>query len=104
VQRQGQDGVGGEELSFPFDCYLPDIQSRAHTNSWLCVHSCGGQTSRLTTPIKAIGKGAYGVVCSAKLKDKEKVAIKKIGASRTERNGAGGRSQDQVHACIPQAK
>jgi serine/threonine protein kinase len=56
------------------------------------------------TPIKAIGKGAYGVVCSAKLKDKEKVAIKKIGASRTERNGAGGRSQDQVHACIPQAK
>uniref|UniRef100_A0A7S3R9T4 Mitogen-activated protein kinase n=1 Tax=Dunaliella tertiolecta TaxID=3047 RepID=A0A7S3R9T4_DUNTE len=31
------------------------------------------------TPIKAIGKGAYGVVCSAKLKDKEKVAIKKIG-------------------------
>ncbi len=31
------------------------------------------------TPIKAIGKGAYGVVCSAKLKDKDKVAIKKIG-------------------------
>jgi len=52
VQRQGQDGVGGEELSFPFDCYLPDIQSRAHTNSWLCVHSCGGQTSRLTRPTR----------------------------------------------------
>jgi serine/threonine protein kinase len=30
-------------------------------------------------PIKAIGKGAYGVVCSAKNKDtNEKVAIKKI--------------------------
>lgn len=32
------------------------------------------------TPIKAIGKGAYGVVCSAKnLQTGEKVAIKKIG-------------------------
>mmetsp|Transcript_27218 Transcript_27218/g.69933 ORF Transcript_27218/g.69933 Transcript_27218/m.69933 type:complete len:366 (-) Transcript_27218:67-1164(-) len=32
------------------------------------------------TPIKAIGKGAYGVVCSAKTGDSsEKVAIKKIG-------------------------
>uniref|UniRef100_A0A7S0YYC0 Mitogen-activated protein kinase n=1 Tax=Polytomella parva TaxID=51329 RepID=A0A7S0YYC0_9CHLO len=32
------------------------------------------------TPIKAIGKGAYGVVCSAKhLPTNEKVAIKKIG-------------------------
>lgn len=32
------------------------------------------------TPIKAIGKGAYGVVCSAKnAQTAEKVAIKKIG-------------------------
>eukprot|EP00199_Chlamydomonas_sp_CCMP681_P001746 CAMPEP_0119107322 /NCGR_PEP_ID=MMETSP1180-20130426/9639_1 /TAXON_ID=3052 ORGANISM="Chlamydomonas cf sp, Strain CCMP681" /NCGR_SAMPLE_ID=MMETSP1180 /ASSEMBLY_ACC=CAM_ASM_000741 /LENGTH=374 /DNA_ID=CAMNT_0007092793 /DNA_START=104 /DNA_END=1225 /DNA_ORIENTATION=- len=30
-------------------------------------------------PIKAIGKGAYGVVCSAKLPNGDKVAIKKIG-------------------------
>jgi hypothetical protein len=30
-------------------------------------------------PIKAIGKGAYGVVCSAKTPNGEKVAIKKIG-------------------------
>lgn len=32
------------------------------------------------TPIKAIGKGAYGVVCSAKVAPSgDKVAIKKIG-------------------------
>lgn len=29
-------------------------------------------------PIKAIGKGAYGVVCSAKLPNGDKVAIKRI--------------------------
>lgn len=61
------------------------------------------------TPIKAIGKGAYGVVCSAKHKD-DKVAIKKIGArgggagwmqghGTGERGHAHARMQLALQAC-----
>eukprot|EP00983_Pelagomonas_calceolata_P034799 1090322-Pelagomonas_calceolata.AAC.3 len=51
------------------------------------------------TPIKAIGKGAYGVVCSAKLKDKEKVAIKKIGGCYRVKVGEGSKCSADSHSC-----
>lgn len=42
------------------------------------------------TPIKPIGKGAYGIVCSATdTRTNEKVAIKKIGARPCPARGAG---------------
>lgn len=40
------------------------------------------QVDDIYEPIKAIGRGAYGVVCSAlNKKTGEKVAIKKVGAA-----------------------
>ena len=45
-----------------------------------CADGCGAaQVDAKYTPLKPIGKGAYGVVCSAHNEKGEKVAIKRIG-------------------------
>lgn len=42
----------------------------------------GEQVDDIYEPIKAIGRGAYGVVCSARnTRTGEKVAIKKVGSA-----------------------
>ena len=72
-QGGNQQASSSSNVPVRKECNIPD------KNCWVIWRS-NFEIDQHYQPIKAIGKGAYGVVCSAKnLQTGEKVAIKKIG-------------------------
>jgi mitogen-activated protein kinase 1/3 len=72
-QGGNQQASSSSNVPVRKECSIPD------KNCWVIWRS-NFEIDQHYQPIKAIGKGAYGVVCSAKnLQTGEKVAIKKIG-------------------------